>query len=343
MKLTVVAILVAAAVLGAALLFLSNGGDAPRLVSVQREAMGVPVTISVYDRNLKQADAAIEAAFGRMAQIESITSTTDETSELSTLNRLDLSPAASTDLAGMLRLSFVVNQVSDGAFDVTIGPLIDLWQATPSCEVQTASIAVAKRHVGMTRILLGSGHNPSISLVPGTRIDLDGIAVGYAVDAAVAALQDAGIESALVQAGVAYRGYGGAPDGEAWEIALASSRNPDEIITRFEITDGAIATVGTPDRFFNPTMQVEQVLDPRTGYPATALSSATVLAPTCAEACALATTVFVLGPERGLALIERFASNQAFLLGYEDPRTILRSSGMAAFEGDRLLFQPMEK
>jgi len=331
MKLSVWAILAAAAALGAMLLLLGgpgNGLSSP--VSGQREVLGAQATITVYDRSPKLGRAAIDQALDRMRSIETVASAEDSTSELGQLHQTDYLPSASSELTQMLRLAFVVHQISDGAFDITGKPLLELWQAASPGEVQTASLALASEHVGMTRILLGQGANASVALVPGTRIDLNGIAQGTAVDAAIAALQEAGIEHALVQLGAAYRAYGGMPDGTPWRVTLAGPDGTVRTVAQFDLRDGALATVGTPARFFDAAIAPELIVDPRTGCPAKAMSSATVIASTCAEACALARAVFVLGPDAGLALIERFASNQALLLGYDDPTSVLRSSGMTA-------------
>ncbi|MCK5245422.1 FAD:protein FMN transferase, partial [Candidatus Bipolaricaulota bacterium] len=250
-------------------------------------------------------------------------------------------PAASDELIEMLRLSLIINQVSDGAFDVTIGALLDLWQVDStvdtqfrdlSAEAQGELIAEAQEHVGMNRILLGSGRKTSISLVPGTRIELDGIAKGYAVDAAIDTLRETGIEHASVEAGSNLRVYGGKPDGSLWEIVLCNPNDPDECVAWFQLSEGAIATSGSYERFFDSTIEITQVIDPRTGYPSKAASSATVVAPTCAEAEALARAAFVLGPEAGLALIERLGSTEMLIIGFEDPQDVQRSSGIAAFE-----------
>lgn len=320
MKLTVVAILMAAAALGIALLLFSDGGfGQPRVLSDQREVFGATVTITIYDQNAKTASQAISDAFDRIAQIESIASSADEASEISQLNQESYLPAASDELVEMLRLAFVVNQVSDGAFDVSHGALLDLWRFDPEADaqfkdvapdVQSASITAAKRHVRMDRILLGSGRKTSVSLVPGTRIVLDAIAMGYALDAAVNTLRDAGIEHALIDAGTVAYALGTKPNGLSWSFG------------QFQIADKAIASA--TDGMF--------ILDPRTGYPATAASSATVIAPTAAEAQALATATLVMGSQAGLALIEQLARTEALIFGFERPVEAFRSSGLAAFE-----------
>lgn len=342
MKLTTLAILMAAVALGAAFFLFSSGNiGLPRQVSAQREAMGTLVTITIYEESVQAAEDAIDRAFVRIVEIESVVSMNDEASEVSELNRTNYLPAASDELIEMLRLSLIVSQVSEGAFDVTIGALVDLWEVNLtadtqfedlSSEAQGELVAEAQEHVGMERVLLGSGRKTSVSLVPGTRIELDGIVRGYAVDAAIDTLREAGIEHALVDVGGNMRAYGGKPDGSLWEIVSGNPADPDEHVASFQFNDGAVATSGNYERFFDPTVEIGQVVDPRTGYLAKAASSATVIAPTCAEAEALARAAFVLGPEAGLALIERLGSTEMLILGFEDPRDVQRSSGMAAFE-----------
>lgn len=339
MRGTVVVILVAVAALGATLFLLSSVGDNQlRLVSDEREVMGAQLTITVYDRSTQVAEEAIDAAFASIAEIESAASPIDDGSEISELNRTSYLPAASDELVTMLRLASVVHQVSGGAFDVTMGALRELWKFNPQAEtqfydlshdVQSASIAIAQKHVGMDRILLGSGRKTSISLVPGTILDLGPLAMGAAADAAIDALQDAGIEYALVRSGGNCRAYGGMPNGLPREIAFG---NLNDNVQRFQLIDGAIAMSSTCEQLWASSTGHYRVLDPRTGYPVTGASSVTVIAPTCAEASALATSVLVLGPESGIALIERLGDTEALILQCEDTEDTQGSSGIASFQ-----------
>ncbi|MBU1049453.1 FAD:protein FMN transferase [Candidatus Bipolaricaulota bacterium] len=341
MKLAVLAILVAVAALGAALLLLSDGGiDKLHQVTDPREAMGVSVTITASHPNAQAAQMAIDLAFARIAKIESVASPANEASELSELNRTGYLPSASDELVEMLRLASVVNRVSDGALDVTIGAWLDLWQFDPTVDiqfwdrspaVQSASITAAQKHVGMGRILLGGGRTTSISLVPGTIVDLGTIAVGYAVDAAIEALREAGIESAMVEAEGAARIMGSKPDGSPWVAVFGTQSASGESIARFHLTNEAIVMRTVQDERLSPAMG-GTILDPRTGYPAVATSGAVVIAPSCAEACALAAAVYVLGPADGLALIERLEYTEALMIGRADPQDVCRSSGLTAFE-----------
>jgi FAD:protein FMN transferase len=338
MKSTVLAILVAVAALGAAFLLLSNGwGNQPHRVSDEREVMGSQVMIAVYDNSVQVAEEAIDAAFASIAEIESVASPIDDASEISELNRTSYLPAASDKLVAMLRLASVVHQVSGGAFDVTMGALHELWRLDPQAEtqfrdltsdVQSPSITVAQKHVGMDRILLGSGRKTSVSLVPGTILDFGPLAMGTAADAAIDALQDAGIEYALVQAGGNWRVYGGTPNGRAWEIVADS---PDGVVQRFQMTDGAIAIAGNCEWFVDPSA-IGQVLDPRTGYPITEEALVAVVASTCAEATSLAASVLVLGPDSGLTLIERLADTEALIMACDGPKDAQGSSGIARFQ-----------
>jgi FAD:protein FMN transferase len=339
MKSTGLAILVAVAVLGAALLLLSNGGgNQPHLVSVEREVMGAHVVIAVYDTSTQAAEEAIDSAFTSIAEIESVASPLDDASEISELNRTSYLPAASDKLVAMLRLASVVHQVSGGAFDVTMGALHELWQFDPQAEtqfrdlsrgVQSPSITVARKHVGMERILLGSGRKTSISLVPGTILDLGPIAMGTAVDAAIDTLHDAGIQYALVTADGKWRAFGGTPKGLPWEIVLG---DPNNDVVRFLLNDGAIAVAGNCERLFDSSTGIGEDLDPRSGFPIAEAAFVAVVAPTCAEAGALATSVLVLGTESGLALIERLVATETLFLECEDPEDARGSSGFGLFQ-----------
>jgi thiamine biosynthesis lipoprotein len=308
----------------------------------QHDALGTIITVTVYDASGTKARDAVEVAFSRIEEIESVVSLDDASSELSELNRQSHLAAASDELVEMLRLAFLVHKVSDGAFDVTTKPLLDLWRfdsregpqsVDPAPAVQSDSVVRALRHVGMARILLGGGRSPSVSLVPGTIVDLSGVANGYAVDAAVDALHEAGIEQALVQTEDAARAIGGMPDGSPWVINLARPNAPSESVTRLGITDGAAAVAGGWRSGLGASEVIEPIIDPRSGFPTATCSSATIIAPTCAEAEALANAVSVLGPASGIKLIEGFKDLEALVIEYSDGEIgVHRSSGFGAFE-----------
>ena len=146
-------------------------------------------------------------------------------------------------------------------------------------------------------------------------LDLGGIAKGYIVDRGLALLAQAGVENAFLNAGGDIAILGTKPDGTPWRVGIRHPRGADHYIAVLSMTGGAVVTSGDYERTFEAGGQrYHHILDPSTGYPAGDLTSVTITAPTATEADALSTAVFVLGPERGLALVESLPGVEAVLV-----------------------------
>ena len=325
------------------LLVLDGRRQHPALQFYHDEAslMGTVVSISVYAVSAEQADTAFRAAFRRIEGIEQIASSHAPDSELSKLNAEGGTTRASAELLEILQESIQIAELSSGGFDATVEPLLALWRFDANQETQfwdldpdAQQIAIQERIalVGASRITLGTESPTWIELQDGTKLNLGGIAKGYAVDQAIEALVASGIEHALVDAGGDICVVGGKPDGSVWEIALRDPDDEARVVASFALADGAIATSGNYLRFFDPEAQVGHILDPRTGYAAERASSATVIASNCMRADALATAAFVLGPVEGITMVEGIPGIEAMILPLEEPTSIARSSGLSTFE-----------
>jgi thiamine biosynthesis lipoprotein len=313
----------------------------PQPYEGRREMMDTWVSVTVYDRDERHAESAIDAAFSRMEDVVGIASVHDRNAEASRLNDAGLATSPSRELFDILLASKRISALSGGVFDVTIAPLLALWEYDPDAQTQFWELAMADQQaaineamsvVGADRITLIEDPEPAIALAPGTRITLGGIAKGYIVDQGILALQAEGIAHALIDAGGDIAVIGGKPGGGKWEIALLNPEDGAEAVARFALDSGAIATSGNYRRFFDPEEQVGHIMDPRTGYSAKGSSSATVIAPTCMEADALATAVFVLGPAAGIELVDGLTAVEAMVLGFEDPQSIARSQHLDDYE-----------
>ena len=307
----------------------------------RREMMDTWVSITVYAANENQADAAIEATLSRMEEVVAIASIHDPLAEAARLNSTGRLTAPSPELTEILLAAKRFFEVSKGAFDITVQPLLELWQYDPSAEeqfwelepeVQSAAISEAKKLLGADRIIWTESPDPVVQLEPGMKITLGGIAKGYIVDQGLVELREAGIRHALIDAGGDIAVMGGKPGGAKWEIALRNPEDETQAVAAFEIADGAIATSGNYYRYFDPLAEVGHIMDPRTGFSAFESSSATVVATTCMEADALATAVFVLGPVEGLEMVNGLEAVEAMVLGYDDPTQVARSEHLDRYE-----------
>jgi thiamine biosynthesis lipoprotein len=192
---------------------------------------------------------------------------------------------------------------TDGAFDITVAPLVELWgfftdePRLPSPEEVRENLAL----VGYERVALEDGK--LVKLVHGTRIDLGGIAKGYAVGEGIAALETRGITSALIDAGGDIYALGRRGD-DLWKVGIRSPRG-EELLGYIEVEDLAVMGSGDYERFFmKDGVRYHHILDPSTGYPAMQVTGVTVVYPDPMMADAWATALFVAGPEKGIALAE---------------------------------------
>jgi thiamine biosynthesis lipoprotein len=161
------------------------------------------------------------------------------------------------------------------------------------------------------------------------KITLGGIAKGYAVDEALAVLSQMGIEHALLDAGGDMAAIDAKPEGELWNVALVNPDDTSQSLAAFQFADKAIATSGNYQRYFNPEKTAHHIINPKTGFSAGECISVTVIAGSGTQADVLATSVFVMGPEAGMKLVESLDGVECLIVDAE--RNIHRSSGLASY------------
>jgi thiamine biosynthesis lipoprotein len=295
-----------------------------------RDMMDTFVTITVYSDEKTAAEEAIGAAFARMEEVVKAASIFDEQAEAFQLNRDGHLDAASDDLLKLITMSLDYNQVTDGSFDITVQPLLDLWEGglwKESAEVQQSRIDETMKLVGSDKI--GIEGNKIYFKVEGMKITLGGIAKGYAVDEALKVLSSMGIKHALVNAGGDMATLGPKPNQEPWNIALANPDNTSQCLANLNVSDKAVCTSGNYERYFNPEKTVAHIIDPKTGYTANKCISVTIIAENCTQADALATGVFVMGPEDGMKLVESLDDVECLIV--DNNRVIHYSSGLSNY------------
>ena len=294
-----------------------------------RDMMDTFVTITVYSDE-KTGEEAISAAFARMEEVVKAASIFDEQAEAFQLNRDGHLDAASDDLLKLITMSIDYNRLTDGAFDITIQPLLDLWAGglwKESAEVQQSRIDETMELVGSDKI--GIEGNKIYFMVAGMKITLGGIAKGYAVDEALKVLSSMGIKHALVNAGGDMATLGPKPDQVPWNIALANPDDTSQCLAKLNVSDKAVCTSGNYERYFNPEKTVAHIIDPKTGYTANKCISVTIIAENCTQADALATGVFVMGPDDGMRLVESLDDVECLIV--DNNRVIHYSSGLSNY------------
>ncbi|HBB40503.1 MAG: thiamine biosynthesis protein ApbE [Nitrospirae bacterium CG18_big_fil_WC_8_21_14_2_50_70_55] len=223
--------------------------------------------------------------------------------------------AISPDLAAVLREALRVAALSGGGFDPTIGAVTRLWGfgEEGGHRPETQALQAALATVGYPHLALEQGRARLV--YPKSGLDLGGIAKGYAVDRAAELLARAGVGGAIVNAGGDIRVLGHRPDGHPWHIGIQHPRDPEKLFTTLEVTDTAVVTSGDYERYFiEDGVRYHHILDPATGEPARACQSVTVVTKSAMTGDALATAAFVLGPERGLALLQQAGAAAAIFV-----------------------------
>lgn len=308
----------------------TKNADAPdgtvRVNAGPRMILGTFVRISVVapaDRKT-DADKAIEAAFARVQEIDDRMSIFNPKSELSQLNDGG-SQIVSEDTFAVVKKAQEVSALTGGAFDVTVQPLIRLWKAAAKkgSLPTEAELKEALALVAFQSISLNEAKREITIKKKGASIDLAGIAKGYAVDVASQSLRSQGFTDTMVEAGGEVYCSGNKAPGAPWRIGVQDPRSeamePRLVDVILGLTNVAVATSGDYQQFVTIDGQrFSHIVDPRTGQPADDVPGATIIAPDCMTADALATAVSVMGVEKGLALIDSLADVEALLILVKD-------------------------
>jgi thiamine biosynthesis lipoprotein len=297
-----------------------------QLDSGHRVVMGTFSRVVVIANSERIARRCMEAAFEMQQRIEDLMSYHRDDSELSRINREGFEkPVPVNPLTfEVLRKSVEFSILSDGAFDVTVGPLVDLWKtAGEANEPPTQeALAEARARVGYSKLILDDKNMTVRFAVKGMRIDLGGIGKGYAVDKSIEAMKQHGAIGGMVDLGGNIRCFGRPPRGQdTWRVGVQDPNvAPDDvdssrILLVLAITDQSIATSGDYRRFIEVQGKKQShVIDTTSGKGANKLVSDTIIAPDATTADALSTAVNVLGPEKGMALIERLPNIEGILI-----------------------------
>lgn len=248
------------------------------------------------------ANAALDAAFAELERIESVMSLYRPESQISRLNRDGVLEMPDASLVEVLRFAVGVAEKSSGAFDVTVQPLWKLKGAKPDA---TTLALVDWRKVEL--------RENRIKLAPGMAITLNGIAQGFAADAAMRVMRVHGIEHALIDAGE-FSAHGMNAENAPWRVGIQHPRERDALAARASLENRCLATSGDYETTFRNDFRWHHILNPHTGESADELASVSVIAPTAMAADALSTALFVLGASRGLDFLHDYPDTDAFLI-----------------------------
>ena len=316
----------------AALLLLAGCRSAPPERPLQRyefthSAMGTLMTITLYAPEPAAAQAAASAAWQRIDALEDIMSDFQADSELMRLcdQPFGTPVPVSAELFEVLQCCQRVAKLSDGKFDVTVGPYIRLWRFARKRKVlpTTAEIETARTAVGWQKMRLDPRARTVTLLVPNMRLDLGGIGKGYAADAALRILRDRGIDRALVAASGDIA-VGNPPPGQrGWKIGIAPFGGAtNEAPPILLLHNAGVSTSGDTEQFIEINgVRYSHIVDPVTGLGLTNRIQATIIGPNATTTDSLDTTVSLLGVRRGFALIDSWPHLAAWIVTIEGGQT----------------------
>lgn len=284
-----------------------------------RHLMGTACAGTAYAHPGRDAAPALAAAFDRIAAVEATLSTWRKDSELSRVNRsasggpVVVGPELASFLTDGLRLA----TLSGGAFDPTVGPLIDAWDLRGAGRIPSpGELERARESVGHARVHLNREAGTVRFDAPRMWIDAGGIGKGFALDRAEQELRRAGVRAALIDFGGQLLAVGAPPGESAWTVAVADPEKRDRPALLLALRDASAATSAQSERGREVNGRwVGHILDPRTARPVERSGSVTVVAPSATEADALATALFVMGSRDGL----RWAEGRGLAVGFLEP------------------------
>jgi thiamine biosynthesis lipoprotein len=278
------------------------------LYKYHQVAMGTVIEITLIDDDEEAASKAALQAFQEIKRIEILMSRFLGSSDVTRINRsagvewVKVSP----ETAEVIKKAKEISELSEGGFDITVGPLTELWRKArekkippPAEEVKEKLDLVNFKNIEMDqerRVFLKKRD---------MAIDLGGIAKGYGVDRAFDVLRSLGYKKLIVNAGGDLRA-GGLKDNQPWSIGIQNPRESEKMLTRISVSNMAVATSGDYERFFiYEGKRYHHIFNPKNGFPTEGCQSVTIVAKDCITADALATAVFVLGPEKGYSLCQK--------------------------------------
>lgn len=287
--------------------------SANTFVHKKKYAMGTVFEIVAYDESLDKAGRAIDEAFAEIVRLDGLMNNYESESELSRLNRRAgyQAQAVSPDLYRVIQESLRYSEISGGKFDVTVGPVVDLWKAAlqggraPSVEED----AKARGCVGYRKVEL-VGRDRIAFRSTCLHIDLGAIGKGYAVDRAAEVLRRDGIDAALIDAGGSTIYAMGAPPGQAaW---LVHMRDPSKRIDpTIKLSNASVSTSEQSAASLLQETGAGHIVDPDTGMPLKTPFAVSVIAPTATASDALSTAALLAGPQAGKAVLEQMQGTAA--------------------------------
>ena len=280
--------------------------------------MGTIVEITVVAKDEVTADAAMTAAFKEIRRLEEIMSTYIPVSDISQVNAAaGINPVkVNRDLILAVKKSLEFADLSGGAFNIALGPAIDLWKVTESDRIPSQEELESIRPlIDYKSIILDEKAGTIYLKEKGMRINLGGIGKGFAADYVYSVLATHGIQSGIIAIAGDLRVFGKKPDGSLWNVGITHPRKKNSILAKVHLVDMSVSTSGDYERFFIKNgVRYHHILSPETLQPSRGFQSVSIVARDSTTADALSTAIFAMRPETGLKLIKELKDVNAVVV-----------------------------
>ena len=310
---------------------LSGHAASPHVVKRGQMHMGTLVFLTAVAPDEQLAHDAIERGFAEIHRLEQILSTWIPDSELSRINAAAGQRAieAGPETMELLAHSLEMARLTEGGFNIAVGPAVEAWNVSREGRIPSrAELDAARPLMDLSAIQIDKEAGTVYLARSGMRVDIGGIGKGYAADIAARVMREAGASAGVVAISGDLKTFGRLPDGQRFVFGIQHPRKENGItIGQLELEDEAVSTAGDYQRYFEKDgIRYHHILDPQTLQPARLSQSVTVVAQTGVLADGLDTGIFVMGPERGMALIERLPGVEGVIVGADG--TVSVSSGL---------------
>jgi thiamine biosynthesis lipoprotein len=311
---------------------------ASRIVERVHQTMGTEVRVSVWTADEARAETAASAVFREFDRLDAMMSVWKDGSDIVRLNAAagEHAVPVSAETREVLQIAHQISEQTSGSFDVTFAALSGLWkfdyQDKDNSVPDPKEIAKRLPLINYRDLVVDDRAGTAMLRRKGMRVNLGGIGKGYAVDRAVDIMRRSGLRDFMIQSGGDMYVAGRRGD-RAWRLGIRDPRGPaDRVFATLDLTDGTFSTSGDYERFFmKDGRRYHHIIDVRSGEPARLCRSVTLVTDRAVIADALAKGVFILGPDAGMALIERTPGVQGVIVGAKNEVSI--SSGLR----DRLI------
>jgi len=305
-------------------------GAPPVVVKRAQMHMGTLVSITAVAPSPEIAQAAIEAGFDEIKRLEQVLSTWISTSELSQVNAAagQQPVVVGPETLDLVLRSLEMAGLTEGGFNIAVGPAVEAWSVTERQHIPNRDDLQALRPlVDWFSIKIDRRANTVFLPKPGMRIDVGGIGKGYAADRAVDVMKTAGAQGGVVALSGDIKTFGDLPGMKGFPVGIRHPRQEGALIATLDLKNEAISTAGDYERYFERDgIRYHHILDPMSLEPARKCQSVTVIATEGTVADGLDTGIFVLGPERGMELVERLPDVEAVII--DDQGRVFVSSGL---------------